>query len=81
MLPLILIFSGCTEGRVKPVSKLIVPEDSMLVHPCSPVDDFNTPRELSIVNTKNIGCIEKYKLTLDKLSEWKQKQQLIYKEK
>jgi hypothetical protein len=70
--------SGCTKVQTK--QTLSTPSDSLLIHPCKAEDEFTTPRELMVVNKKNVHCIEQYKTTIDSLIDWKQKQQLIYKE-
>ena len=81
MLLLTLSFSGCTKVVTIYKDKPILPDESLIAHPCKAQYDFNTPRELLVVSKKNEKCVEQYKITLDKLTDWKKQQQEIYNKK
>lgn len=78
MLLLILSLSGCTKVATIYKDKPILPDKSQLVHPCEAQYKFTTPRQLMIVSKRNEKCIEQYKATLDKLTQWKTEQEKIY---
>lgn len=57
----------------------VLPPSSLLTSPCSPVNEYKTPRELGESHIKNYKCIEKYESSLEALRRWKEEKQELYK--
>ena len=81
MLPLMLTLQGCSSALIKTKEVAVLPPDSLLNSPCSPVNVHSTPRELGDSHIKNYKCIEKYETSLQSLRDWKKEKDKLYNTK
>lgn len=61
----------------KRINVFIVPDESVLHHPCKEEYGYSTTRELSVLNNKNRNCLLKYKEVVDSTIKWIEEQKLI----
>lgn len=69
---------GCSSHLVKTKEVAILPENALLLSPCSAKSDFQTPREQGVVFIENYYCIQSYETKLESLRKWKEEKQRLY---
>lgn len=57
----------------------ILPDDSLLISPCKPIQAGTTGEDTLKAYIENTYCIGKYEKALNTLREWKQQKQELYK--